>query len=148
MGQTRPFASVEPYAGFTPRVGGWRGTHPFPSSLSRFLEWTRRPGAFAADAHDCILVRSSTDRPNIRLWLLYILYAASAPPSHGARKLGLPDRAQNRYPGQEAMIIRNNLNYDRACKGAGTHPVKTATSTCARWTAAYARDWEVMSCAM
>jgi hypothetical protein len=24
------------------------------------------------------------------------------------------------------MIIRNNLDYDRACKVAGTHPVKTA----------------------
>jgi hypothetical protein len=43
-----------------------------------------------------------------------------------ACKLGLPDKAQNRYPGQEAMIIRNNLDYDRACKVAGTHPVKTA----------------------
>jgi hypothetical protein len=40
--------------------------------------------------------------------------------------LGLPDKAQNRYPGEEAMIIRNNLDYDRACKVAGTHPVKTA----------------------
>jgi hypothetical protein len=27
-----------------------------------------------------------------------------------ARKLGLPDKAQNRYPGEEAMIIRNNLD--------------------------------------
>jgi hypothetical protein len=29
-------------------------------SQSQWLvaEWTRRPGAFAADAHDCIMVRS------------------------------------------------------------------------------------------
>src|SRR4029453_5159210 len=62
-------------------LGAWRtgyrwspmtirgGGHPKPTMvLAPFLRMDPPPRSFAADAHDCIMVRDPLDRPNTRLW--------------------------------------------------------------------------------
>src|SRR4051794_8823699 len=45
------------------------GSHPKPTMvLTPFLRMGPPPRSFAADAHDCIMVRPPLDRPNTRLW--------------------------------------------------------------------------------
>src|SRR3954462_6981144 len=45
------------------------GGHPKPTMvLTPFLRMGPPPRSFAADAHDCIMVRPPLDRPNTRLW--------------------------------------------------------------------------------
>src|SRR3954471_17176641 len=45
------------------------GGHPKPTMvLTPFLRMGPPPRSFAADAHDCIMVRPPVDRPNTRLW--------------------------------------------------------------------------------
>ena len=45
------------------------GGHPKPAMvLTPFLRMGPPPRSFAADAHDCIMVRPLVDRPNTRLW--------------------------------------------------------------------------------
>src|SRR3954466_1224804 len=62
-------------------LGAWRtghrrspmtirgGGHPKPTMvLTPFLRMGPPPRSFAADAHDCIMVRPPLDLPNTRLW--------------------------------------------------------------------------------
>src|SRR5215217_9434145 len=45
------------------------GGHPKPTMvLTPFLRMGPPPRSFAADAHDCIMVRPPLDLPNTRLW--------------------------------------------------------------------------------
>src|SRR3954464_261120 len=45
------------------------GGHPKPTMvLTPFLRMGPPPRSFAADAHDCIMVRPPLDQPNTRVW--------------------------------------------------------------------------------
>src|SRR4051794_24022691 len=104
------------------------GSHPKPTMVSTpFSRMGPPPRSFAADAHDCIMVRDPRDRPNTRLWRDDPRPMASSPlivdarlsPSNCARVSGQRSACSGNRDGWSA---RPSQQGDRAASAACDTP--------------------------
>src|SRR3954462_15815772 len=103
------------------------GGHPKQAMVSTpFSRMGPPPRSFAADAHDCIMVRDPRDRPNTRLWRDDPRPMASSPlivdarlsPSNCARVSGQRSACSGNRDGWSALYRPRFVRHRIACYAA------------------------------